>query len=187
MLWCWKSSQASVIITKIYEGKNWETQMIRLKIPTQQRLICYWPTDWPKCHFLQAQLAVKNKNNPKNRDSRRVKWGIQMPLRTQQWIQRDEPQRQKRSITVQSDILQTAAQCHLEVPQATVETEQNWRQTAQSWFSCRCHPHFCRCAFRVSDGERWYLSRTHAHAQILSRWKEGNMSLWLLILYSPHN
>ena len=43
-----------------------------------------------------------------------------MPLRTQQWIQTGKTQRQKRSISVDGDVSQTAAQCHLEAPQATV-------------------------------------------------------------------
>lgn len=61
----------------------------------------------------------------------RVKWGIQMPLRTQQWIQADTPQRQQRGITVQGDISQTAAQCHLEVPQATVRGSEGRNKTRE--------------------------------------------------------
>lgn len=54
-----------------------------------------------------------------------------MPLRTQQWIQADTPQRQQRGITVQGDISQTAAQCHLEVPQATVRGSEGRNKTRE--------------------------------------------------------
>lgn len=44
-----------------------------------------------------------------------------MPLRTQQRIHTDEPQRH--SITAASDILQIVVQCHLGEPEATEESE----------------------------------------------------------------
>lgn len=51
-----------------------------------------------------------------------------MRLRTQQWIQADKTQRPMRIITILGDISQTAAQCHLEEPQETVEGEENYTE-----------------------------------------------------------
>jgi len=98
----------------------WRLVLRELKIPSVQCLIFYWPSEWPKCHLLQAKLTVKNKNNQteKRRVSMRVKWGIQMPLRTSSVFNQPH-HRHKHGVTLLSNISQTAAQCHLEVPLAT--------------------------------------------------------------------
>lgn len=49
-----------------------------------------------------------------------------MPLGTQRWIHTDEPRRQEHA--AHGDVLQIAVQCHLEVPEATVELEQHFEE-----------------------------------------------------------
>lgn len=129
VLWCWKSSQASVITAKICKGKLLRDTVDQAEKWTEQRLICYWPTDWPKCHFSPSTLDCEKQKWRKKSDSIRVKWGIQIPLRTQQWIHTDEPQRH--SIAASSDILQIVVQCHLGEPEATEGSEQTLRENAQ--------------------------------------------------------
>ena len=110
-----------------------------------------------------------------------------MPLRTQQRIQTDEPQRQKRSITIQSDALQTAAQCHLEAPRATVwgikverKQPRGESRAGVAHISAGVHS-----GYQMVRGD---IRLRHMHTLRSSPGeREGNMSLCLLILFSPHN
>lgn len=187
---CWKSSRASVIYYQNIQGKLWETQLIRLKIPSEPCLICYWPTDWPKCHLIWAQLAVKNKNNQKKerKKERRIagEWNEAFRCPSEHSSGSRSHKDRSAASVFPAMFSQTAAQCHLEEPRAT------WRENkteGEKQPKFESHAGVTHISAGVHSGYqmvRGDICLEHMRTLWSSPGeKGGNMSLWLLILFLP--
>lgn len=110
--------------------------------------LTYWLTEVP------IFWAVKNKNNPWKRGMHKNEM---RHSNVPKWLNTDKPQRQKQCLgSSQPRFTNSCA-----VPSRGDWGNSKRHRTVRRL--CRCHLHFCMCAFSVLDSERGNICPKHMH------------------------